>query len=235
MVHITQGPASGVEDAAPATSPPAAARTRRGRRPAAEARQAILDAAGALLFEEGLAGTTFERVAARAGASKMTLYKGWPSPGVLAFEAYYAAVEERLTFPDTGDVAHDLRAQLHALVRLLTAERGGRVIAELVAAAQSDPALAAAYSERYTRPRRRLAVERMARAQRLGQLRADVDLEVVVDQLWGACYHRLLLPDQPLDAAFADALLDNLLRGIRGAAADDGPPPPVAHPGPPTR
>ena len=39
--------------------------------------------------------------------------------------------------------------------------------------------------------------------------------EVVVDQLWGACYHRLLLPDQPLSPAFADALLANLLRGIR--------------------
>jgi hypothetical protein len=35
-----------------------------------------------------------------------------------------------------------------------------------------------------------------------------------VDQLWGACYHRLLLPSQPLDNAFADRLLDNLLHGI---------------------
>src|SRR5215471_2461160 len=35
-----------------------------------------------------------------------------------------------------------------------------------------------------------------------GQIRSHVDLEVIVDQLWGACYHRLLLPvpDQPLTA-----------------------------------
>ena len=38
----------------------------------------------------------------------------------------------------------------------------------------------------------------------------------MVDQLWGACYHRLLLPDQPLTHEFVDALVDNLFRGIGG-------------------
>jgi hypothetical protein len=38
----------------------------------------------------------------------------------------------------------------------------------------------------------------------------------VVDQLWGACYHRLLLPDQPLTNEFVDALVDNLFHGISG-------------------
>jgi hypothetical protein len=37
---------------------------------------------------------------------------------------------------------------------------------------------------------------------------------VVVDQLWGACYHRLLLPSETLDLAFTDALVSNLIRGI---------------------
>jgi hypothetical protein len=31
--------------------------------------------------------------------------------------------------------------------------------------------------------------------------------------LWGACYHRLLLPDHPLSDDFVDALLRNLFRG----------------------
>ena len=187
----------------------------RGRRPAEAVRQAVLAAAGAMLFETGLAGLTFDKVAQRAGVSKMTLYKWWPSPGALAFEAYFAAVEHRLAFDDTGDVEHDLRAQLHAFVRLLTAERGGPVIAALVGAAQADPDLAAILAEQYTRPRRALAVDRLRRAQDTGEVAADVDPEVVVDQLWGACYHRLLMPAEPLDEAFAEALLRNLLRGIR--------------------
>lgn len=196
--------------------PQATVRRGRGRRPVAEVRQAVLAATGALLFESGMTGITFEKVAARAGASKMTLYKWWPSPGALALEAYFAAVEDTLAFPDTDDIKRDLTGQLHAFAHLLTEEGGGRVIAELIGKAQSDRDLAAAFSKNYSRPRRQLAVERLSRAQGRGQVRADVDLEVVVDQLWGACYHRLLLPDQPLDIAFTDALVGNLLRGIQG-------------------
>lgn len=112
--------------------------------------------------------------------------------------------------------AFRLTAQLHSFVGLLTGRPAGPVIAQFVGAAQTDPALADALAQHYTHPRRRLAVDRLTRAQRAGQIRAEVDPQVVVDQLWGACCHRLMLPDEPLDAAFADALIDNLLRGIRG-------------------
>lgn len=191
------------------------ARRGRGRRPAAQVRSEVLTAAADMLFESGLASITFEKVAARAGASKMTLYKWWPSPGALAFEAYFSAVEETLAFADTGDIERDLTAQLHAFVRLLTEQQAGSAIAQLVGAAQTDPDLAAALGRSYTHPRRQLAVDRLRAAQELGQIRADVDPQVVVDQLWGACYHRLLLPDEPLDIAFADALTRNLLRGVQ--------------------
>ena len=33
-------------------------------------------------------------------------------------------------------------------------------------------------------------------------------------KLWGACYHRLLLTDQPITLEFVDALLDNVFGGI---------------------
>ncbi len=108
----------------------------------------------------------------------MTLYRWWPSPGALAFEAYSTAVQDTLAFPDTGDLEADL-------------------------------------STHYTRPRRQLAVQRLGTARERGQVRDDVDLEVVVDQLWGACYQRLPLPDQPLDAAFIDALIANPARHRR--------------------
>ncbi|MCY1139190.1 TetR/AcrR family transcriptional regulator C-terminal ligand-binding domain-containing protein [Actinoplanes sp. Pm04-4] len=186
----------------------------RGRRPAEAVRAAALTATGEMLFESGLPGLTFDKVAQRAGVSKMTLYKWWPSPGALAFEAYFAAVEPRLAFEDTGDIEHDLRNQLRSFVRLLTADRGGPVIAALVGAAQSDPGLATVLASQYTVPRRTLAVERLRRAQQDGQIAPDVDLQVVVDQLWGACYHRLLMPAEPLTLDFVDALLRNLLRGI---------------------
>ena len=185
----------------------------RGRRPAGEVRRRVLAAAARLLFDEGVDAVTFERVAATAGSSKTTLYKWWPSAGALAAEAFFARSEATLHFPDTGDIRDDLRTQLRAFVELLTAGGAGRPIA----AAQLDIDLADAWSTAYTRPRRDLAFEALKRAQRRGQIREGLDLDAVVDQLWGACYYRLLVPDHPLDGAYADALVDQAMTGIAQA------------------
>jgi AcrR family transcriptional regulator len=188
----------------------------RGRRPAAEVRNDILEAAAGLLFAEGMGAFTVEKVANRSGASKVTIYKWWPSKGALALDGYFHRVEPELAFADTGDIEADLRAQLHAFLRVIRDSPAGRVIAELIGQAQSDPELKSAYLQRYSSPRRALAVAAMEKAKERGQLRAGLDSETVVDQLWGACYHRLLLPDQPLTHEFVDALVDNLFGGIAG-------------------
>jgi AcrR family transcriptional regulator len=187
----------------------------RGRRPADRVRADILAAAGRLLLSEGMSGFTIERVAALAGASKMTIYKWWPSKGALALDGYFTTVEAVLAFPDTGDIEADLTSQLTAFVHLLTRTAAGRVIAELIGQAQTDHDLAAAYRQRYSGPRRALAVQALTLAQDRGQIRPGVDPQVVIDQLWGACYHRLLLPDQPLTEDFAAALVANLFHGVR--------------------
>jgi AcrR family transcriptional regulator len=186
----------------------------RGRRPAAEVREEILEASAALLFDEGMADFTIEKVAKLSGASKMTIYKWWPSKGALALDGYFHRVEPQLVFPDTGDIQADLRSQLHAFLGVICGSSAGRVIGELIGQAQSDPELKAAYMERYSGPRRAKAVAAMETAKGRGQLRANLDPETVVDQLWGSCYHRLLLPDQPLTDDFVDALVDNLFHGI---------------------
>jgi AcrR family transcriptional regulator len=161
---------------------------------------------------------SFSKVAARAGVSKMTLYKWWPSPGALAFDAYFNAFQETLAFPDTGDVQRDLATQLSVFVNLLN--RNGSVIAGIIGAAQGDADLAQALSTHYVTQRRALAVERLTRAQKAGQIRAEVDLETIVDQLWGAVYHRLLLPAKPLTTEFVDQLIANLFQGIAPDSPD---------------
>src|ERR1700744_7512 len=103
-----------------------AQRRGRGRRPAAQVRRAVLKAAADLLHDGGLAAVTFDKVAARAGSSKMTLYKWWPSPGVLAFEAYFDRTEHQLSFPDTKDIEADLLTQMTAFIRLLNDQGRGK-------------------------------------------------------------------------------------------------------------
>ena len=195
------------------TEIPAIRRRGRGRRPAAEVRASVLAAAGRLLLREGLRAVTFDRVAKEAGSSKVTLYKWWPSPGALAAEAYFAQSEPILEFPNTGDVRADLIAQLTAFVRWLTRDGAAKPVSELIGAAQMDADLARAWAEHYARPRRELARERLKVAQAQGQLRADADLDVIVDQLWGACYHRLLVLKVPFDETLVPRLVDLALHG----------------------
>ncbi len=190
----------------------------RGRRKAEDVRNATLSAAAELLLAEGVHALTFSKVAARAGVSKMTLYKWWPSPGALAFDAYFNAFQATLAFSDTGDIRRDLTTQLYAFVDLLN--RSGPVIAGIIGAAQGDPDLAETLSAHYVTQRRVLAVERLTCAQQAGQIRAEVDLETIVDQLWGAVYHRLLLPAQPLTTEFIDRLIANLFQGVAPNPAD---------------
>jgi Tetracyclin repressor-like, C-terminal domain len=119
-----------------------------------------------------------------------------------------------LFFGDVGDIETDLRSQLRAFLRVIRDSPAGAAIAELIGQAQTDPELKAGYLERYSSPRRALAVAAMQKAKQRGKLAANLDAETVVDQLWGACYHRLLLPDQPLTSEFVDAFVDNLFGGI---------------------
>ncbi|MFI5931944.1 TetR-like C-terminal domain-containing protein [Actinoplanes sp. NPDC051494] len=142
-----------------------------------------------------------------------TQHSGAGAAGALAAEAYFAHSEHQLEFPDTGDIRADLTVQLCAFVRLLTHDGTGTVLAGLIGLAQTDPELSAAFSEHYAAPRRALALTAFEKARDRGQLRDDIDLGILVDQLWGACYHRLLIPDAPLSEAYATALVNNVLDG----------------------
>lgn len=195
------------------------ARRGRGRRPADEVRADVLRTVGQILLGDGIAELTFERVAREAAVSKTTLYKWWPSRGALALDGYFHAVEPTLAFPDTGDIRADLLSQLRAFARVMTKTPGGRILTELIGQSQTDDDLATAYRNLYSSARRQLAAERLAKAQRDGQIREGIDVQVLVDQLWGAVYHRLLIPDEPVTDAFVAALVTNLLDGVAATPA----------------
>jgi AcrR family transcriptional regulator len=181
-------------------------------------RAAVLAAAGRILLRDGLQAMTFDRVATEAGASKVTLYKWWPSPGALAAEAYFAQSRRNLTFADTGDLRTDLISQLRSFVRWLKTEGAEGPVSELIGAAQIDSEVARAWSESYALPRRDLARRRLHAAQEQGELRPDADLDIIVDQLWGACYHRLLVLRVPFDESIVEPLVDHALHGAGPAA-----------------
>lgn len=187
----------------------------KGGRPRSErAHAAILAAAADLLVEGGWQAATIEAIAARAGVSKVTIYKWWPSRGAVAVEAYFARYAQTIVFDDTGDVARDLAAQIRVMIGAFRG-RAGRVMAELIGQAQLDDQLAEMLRRQWIEPRRQITAAVLRSAVDRGQLRRDADLELLMDQLYGPLYYRLVFAHQPLAAGLAEELVHGALDGVR--------------------
>jgi AcrR family transcriptional regulator len=171
-------------------------RNRRSQR----ARHAVLRAADELLVEQGYSALTIERIAARAGVSKQTIYRWWNSKAEILVEAYATDVAEHLRPPVSGELGTDVRAYLRAVATFLTATPAGAVFRSLVGQAQHDPAVAELVRARYGihRPLARLLAS--------GGLPADLDA-----RLLGPILYRVLVTGEPVDPAFTDPLVDAVL------------------------
>jgi hypothetical protein len=95
----------------------------------------------------------------------------------------------------------------------------GKVIAELIAEGQSDPKVLQELYDQHIGVRRAHAVVEIEKAKQSGEFSADTDAELLVDQIFGPIYYRILLRITPLDQAFGDALLDQVLGGVRNRRA----------------
>jgi AcrR family transcriptional regulator len=187
---------------------------RRGRPRSEKARTAILRAASELMLEHGLNSVSMDAVAERAGASKATIYRWWPSKELLALDALFSAWEPGEPDPyDTGSLAGDLQALIRPWARRLAAKPYGRVIAALVARAQSDPQFAEEYRARFVEPRRDPGRVIFTRAIERGEIAADTDVEAALDVLYGPFYHRILHGHAALSDRFARAVVDYVLAG----------------------
>jgi AcrR family transcriptional regulator len=196
----------------------------RGRPRSEKARLAVLQAAADLLLEDGLPAVSMDAVAARAGVSKATIYRWWPTKETLALDALY---QEWAAVPvprDTGSLRGDLLSLLRPWVRQAGRRPYGRAIAALVTAAQADPEFARTYRARFVEPRREQARVILRRAIERGEIPASTKIEVALDLLYGPVYHRLLHGHAPLNDRFIRDVIDTTLGGILPPAPPAAPP-----------
>lgn len=191
---------------------------RRGRPRSEASRKAILRAASELLLEHGLHSISMDAVAERAGASKATIYRWWPSKELLALDALFSdwAPAAGAGY-DTGSLAGDLLALTLPWARQLAAKPYGRVIAALITGAQSDPRFAEVYRARFLQPRRDLARVIFNRAIERGEIPADTDIEIALDLLYGPFYHRVLHGHAQLTDRFTRAIVDHVITAVARA------------------
>lgn len=185
----------------------------RGRPRDLGARTAILRAARALLAEGGPGQVTMEAVAARAGVGKPTVYRWWPDRHAVTMAALMDADAGAARAAPTPSLA-GLRSQLLQIATRF-ATPTGRHITAMLAAADQESELARAFRGHFVIARRAEGKALLAEAIERGEVRADLDIEVALDQLYGAVFFRLLMGHAPLDAAFVDQVLAQALDGMR--------------------
>jgi AcrR family transcriptional regulator len=204
-----------------ATDGGAAPRRRRGRPRSERARQAILAAAGDLMLSGGLTAATMDAIAHRAGVSKATVYKWWPSRGAVALDGFLDRVAGTLAVPDGLSAAEALTWQLDALTQIFRDTTAGPLMQALIAVAQSDPDIAAALREQWLVPRRAVTRDTLRAGIQRGELRAGLDLEAILDELFAPVYYRLFFGHAPLSDDLPATLVAYLMPGIAAAPPAD--------------
>ena len=197
-----------------------ATQARRGRPRVEGLDQALLDVTLELAGEVGLNGLSMDDLAQRAGVSKATIYRRWPSKERLVLEALNQAMRP-FDLIDTGSLRGDLDDYLTELARRMATGKASDVLPDMIAASVRDPNLRDSLDE-YIRHRRQPLQTILGRGLERGELAGDADVEVLIDALIGPFVYRRLLSHDPLDAAFVDRLLRTVLPQASHPASDPG-------------
>lgn len=178
-------------------------------------RAVVLSAAAQLLNERGLGGVTVDEVSRRSGVAKTTIYRQWPARTDLLLDTC-ETFSTPLVTPDKGSFRSDILELVENLVdRLLTA-RWASVLPSIIDAAERDPEIAAVYSRiqlGHTRPFEHVIQRAIAK----GELRSDVDVELMVACLTGPLFYRRWFSREPLTPEFS---INVAVSAIRAAGAD---------------
>jgi AcrR family transcriptional regulator len=194
------------------SAPAPAARRRPGRPRSVESEKAILKATSKLLADEGYFGLTVSKVAARARASKSTIYRRWPTKEHLVIAAFN--LWPALTPRDKGDLMSDLIDLYQQSLRQHYRAAAGAIMPSLLAERSSNPALSALFEslmERRLDPTRVI----LKRAIERGELPDNTDLELALEAVTGAAFLRVYFLSKDLSAKAMRKLFAVQLRGLR--------------------
>jgi len=192
-----------------------------GRKRSDASRLAILTATRELIGEQGYEKLSIGGIASRAKVGKDTIYRWWPSKGMVVAEAVMEEAQPFHLAPPArgGSVDSDVREWAHALARdFVDPIRAGRIRA-VTSAASEDPATAERLYERFTQVQRTGFVDRLRLAAEAGEVRPDADFGAVADAILGSLMYWVTARRADLSIESVDSLLDVLLRGLRAEPA----------------
>lgn len=173
---------------------------------------AVLAATRAMLVDVGYAGTTVEGVARRAGVSRPTIYRRWPSKALLVHEAVFPG--DAAALPTAMPITEEIERLVRGAIDVFSTAPARAAIPGLMMEMRNDPALRGIFSARIEQAaRRHFSQDVVGPAVATGDVRPGLDADTVFDAITGAvlvvtCVRNV----EDLDA-FASSLCDVLLHG----------------------
>ncbi len=174
---------------------------------------AILDSALALMAATGYDRLTIDAVAARAGASKATIYRRWPGKPELVMAALSRRGTAATADVDTGDLRGDL-AQAIKQMRDSLASQDGALILGLLNAMRENGELAEHVRGQVLSAKRSVIGGLVARAIERGKLPGGADHELASEIASALVFTRILVTGQPLDDAEIARIVDAVLMPV---------------------
>ena len=190
----------------------------------------ILDAALELLVEVGYDRLTMDAVARRARASKASLYRRWDTKQSLVVDAVVRA-KHAPVMPDldTGTLRGDLLQTFCGPTGMSDKATTG-ALGAVITALSTDPVFAAAFRDRFIDPKIEVTRAIYARAVARGEIRDDLDLDIIAPALAGILLHRTFVLGQPLDDDVVERVVDHVVLPAVGASPAAHAPPATAPP-----
>jgi AcrR family transcriptional regulator len=190
----------------------------RPRRRGEELHAAIFAATLAELAEVGYSRLAMERVAARAGAGKVSLYRRWPSRAELVVAALRHQAGDPQPAPDTGSLREDVLTLLRRAATLLDGIFG-EVVRGLMAESLTNPGRTADLRANMFTTRDRLMREVLDRAAARGDIRAAVITPQLIGLAPALVDHHFLINGAPIPDDVLTGIVDNVLLPLLTTAA----------------
>jgi AcrR family transcriptional regulator len=173
------------------------------------------------LLEHGYAGAKLERVAARAGIAKTTIYRRWGSLEGLLADLMADRSARDVPVPDTGGLDTDLRAMARDAFGTLGESVTRAAFTSVVAAALQDPA-ARDLLRGFIGGRLAMMKVIIERAVRRGELPAGTDTAGVLQVITAQIFYWLVILGEPASEARADRAAATAAAAARAGALTDG-------------
>ncbi|WP_435742543.1 TetR/AcrR family transcriptional regulator [Nocardioides sp. SYSU DS0663] len=177
-----------------------------------EREREVLDATLEVLGDVGYDRLTMDAVAARAKASKATLYRRWTSKAGLVVDAVHST-KAPTELPDTGSLREDLRVLFCGAGHEagLIEPTQVALFASVLTAVARDEDFAAAFRERVLAPKVALAHQVWERARERGEIRPDADLDLFGAALPGIVLHRVFVLGEPPTPELVTRVIDQIV------------------------